>query len=393
MNKATVLNTFLQNNSLDMLLEAVSVQLGCPVIVTDNAFHIVSSFAAKGFEDEAYRKAVAHSELPLSACGEIAKGFEESGGERILAETNGKSFSVNVLKSGCLALGYIIYILFEAELPPEQDCLFCESLVAKQFYTDRHTSGFAVSSAEEIIVELLDGKFPNAEVFKMKAAGTFLSAFNPERFALIELSGNSADKLKNEHIARSLEQSFNASHPVFYGGKMLLFLHEDHDIRFLNSVINEYRLRAVISERLENLFALKNEYEKVNDVLSYLKNKKAPFLERSRDYKLLMLLKKSGESFGFLEKKVKNAFEYDKENDGELCLTLYTYLICRHSLSETGERLFTHRNTVQYRLKKLREDFEIDPDSPDGQLALLLSLSRALLLLGNEKLFIQNGEF
>ena len=109
MNKTTVLNTFLQNNSLDMLLEAVSVQLGCPVIVTDNAFHIVSSFAAKGFEDEAYRKAVAHSELPLSACGEIAKGFEESGGERILAETNGKSFSVNVLKSGCLALGYIIY--------------------------------------------------------------------------------------------------------------------------------------------------------------------------------------------------------------------------------------------------------------------------------------------
>ena len=104
MNKTTVLNTFLQNNSLDMLLEAVSVQLGCTVIVTDNAFHIVSSFAAKGFEDDAYRKAVAHSELPLSACSAIAKATEEKRGERVLAQVNGKKLAVSELKSGSLAL-------------------------------------------------------------------------------------------------------------------------------------------------------------------------------------------------------------------------------------------------------------------------------------------------
>lgn len=390
MNKTTVLNTFLQNNSLDMLLEAVSVQLGCPVIVTDNAFHIVSSFAAKGFEDEAYRKAVAHSELPLSACTAIAKGAPEQKGERIFAEANGKSFSVNVLKSGAVALGYVIYILFESTPPAQADCLFCESLIAKQLYTDRHTNGFAVSSAEEIIVELLDGKFSSEDVFKMKAAGTFLSAFSPERFALIELSRDSADRLKNEHIAHSLEQSFHASHPVFYGGKILLFLHEDHDVHFLRSFISEYNLRAVISEKLESLFALKKEYDRVSEVLEYLQKKKAPFFEQSKNYELLMLLKKSTESFGFLNEKVKKAYEYDRENDGELCLTLYTYLTCRHSLFETSERLFAHRNTVQYRIKKLREAFEIDPDSPDEQLSLLLSLARALLLLGNERLFVKS---
>ena len=392
LNKTTVLNTFLQNNSLDMLLEAVSVQLGCTVIVTDNAFHIVSSFAAKGFEDDDYRKAVAHSELPLSACSAIAKATEEKRGERVLAQVNGKKLAVSELKSGSLALGYIIYILFQSEPPADADCLFCESLIAKQFYTDRRTNGFALDSAEEIIIELLDGKYSSEEVFKMKAAGTFLSAFNPERFALISLSHDSADRLKNEHIARSLEQSFHASHPIFYGGKVLLFLHEDHDIRFLSSLISEYNLRAVISEKLENLFSLKKEYDAVNDVLEYLKSKKPPFLERSRDYTLLMLLKKSGESFGFINEKVKAVFDYDRENNGELCLTLYTYLICRHSLAETSARLFTHRNTVQYRIKKLRDDFEIDTDSPDGQLPLLLSLTKALLLLGNESLFIGKQE-
>lgn len=372
-----------------MLLEAVSVQFGFPIIVTDNAFHIVSSFAAKGFEDEGYRKAVSHSELPLSACGEIAKALDGNGGDRIFTETNGKNVGVSVLKSGEVSLGYIIYILFEADAPNESDCLFCESLIAKQFYTDKRTSAAAFDTAEEILIELLDGKFSSEEVFRLKAAGTFLSSFNPERVALIKISSAADERLKNEHLAHSLSQSFHASHPLFYGGKLLLFLHEDHDTETLRTFITDYRLCAVLSEKLENLYALKDVFSKLCAVLDYLKEKKPPFLEKSGDYKLLMLLKKCEKEFGFTDEKIKAVFEYDKKRKTELCLTLYTYLTCHHSLLDTCERLFTHRNTVQYRIRKLRDDFEIDIDEPDDELSLLLSLSAALIRLGNEEIFIR----
>lgn len=374
-----------------MLLEAVSVQLGCPVIVTDNAFHIVSSFAAEGFDDKEYRKAVSHSELPFSACGEIAKALEKSEGGRVLTETNKKKIAVSELKSAGISLGYIIYILFEADEPNESDCLFCESLIAKQFYTDRRTNAFALDTAEEILIELLDGKFSNEEVFRLKAAGTFLSSFSPDRVAVIALSPSSEEKLRNEHLARSLSQSFHASHPLFYGGKLLVFLHADHDVEFLRSFIGEYNLRAVLSERLESLFALKNTFEKLCAVLDYLKEKKPPFLESGSKYKLLMLLRENEKSFGFTDEKIKAVFEYDRKNKSELCLTLYTYLICHHSLCETCERLFTHRNTVQYRIRKLRDDFEIDTDSPESELSLLLSLSFALIRLGKNELFISQN--
>lgn len=389
MNKTTVLNTFLQNNSLDMLLEAVSVQFGFPVIVTDNAFHIVSSFAAKGFDDKEYRTAVSHSELPLPACEEIAKALDKNKRDRIFTETNGKKVGVSVLKSGGVSLGYIIYILFETDEPIESDCIFCESLIAKQFYTDKRTSAAAFDTAEEILIDLLDGKFSSEEIFRLKATGTFLSSFNPERVALIALSSNSASKLKNEHLARSLSQSFHASHPLFYGGKLLIFLHEDHDIQTLRSFIEDYSLCAVLSEKLESLYSLKKVFIKLCDVLEYLKEKEPPFLEKSEDYKLLMLLKKCEREFGFTDEKVKDIFEYDRKNQSELCLTLYTYLTCHHSLQETCERLFTHRNTVQYRIRKLRDDFEIDTDEPDEELGLLLSLSAALIRLGNEEIFIR----
>lgn len=372
-----------------MLLEAVSGQFGCPIIVTDNAFHIVASFAPNGFDDSEYRKAVSHSELPLSACGAITKALTKSDNRRVLNGSSERSYLAAELESGGVALGYIIYILFGSDEPQEGDCLFAESLIAKQFFTDRRT-GLAFDTAEEILIDLLDGKFKTEELFLSRASGTFLSQFSPERYALIELP--QLQRSQNEHIGHSLEQSFHASHPLFYRGKMLLFLHEDHDIRLLRSLISEYELKAVLSGRLENLYSLKKSFPLAEAALCYLGEKQnEPFLANAADYSLLMLLRDTEKRFDLSDEKVKALYEYDKSKGTELCLTLYTYLTCRHSLLKTSEKLFTHRNTVQYRIRRIKDDFDLDADSAEDFFSLLVSLSLALLRLGNEELFIQKG--
>lgn len=386
MNKDLILNTFLQNNSLPMLLEAVGGELGCPVIVTDNAFHIVASFAPNGFEDSEYRRAISHSELPLSACTAITKALAESEAKRVMNGSGERTYLTAELKSAGAALGYIVYILFGSCEVRESDCLFAESLVAKQFFTDRRT-GLAFDTAEEILIDLLDGKFKTEGLFLARASGTFLSQFSPQRYALIELV--QADTAKSEHIGRSLEQSFHASHPLFYRGKMLLFLHEDHDISLLRSLIGEYELKAVLSEKLQSLFSLKKSYALSEAALCYLSEKESkPFLADCADYSLLMLLLDAEKRFDLSNEKVKALCEYDKRKGTELCLTLYTYLTCRHSLLKTSEKLFTHRNTVQYRIRKIKDDFSIDADESEGVFSLLISLSLALLRLGHEEVFI-----
>ena len=84
----------------------------------------------------------------------------------------------------------------------------------------------------------------------------------------------------------------------------------------------------------------------------------------------------------------RDAGEGGIAHKAELCLTLYTYLTCGHSLLRTCDKLFTHRNTVQYRIRKIREEFGLDTEDPDRQLGFLLSLALALLRLGHEELFI-----
>ena len=64
------------------------------------------------------------------------------------------------------------------------------------------------------------------------------------------------------------------------------------------------------------------------------------------------------------------------------CLTLYTYLCCHHSLQETCAQLFTHRNTVLYRIRKMKEEYGIPLEDPGQHAALLMS--SALMLLSHD---------
>ena len=386
MNKELLLNVFLRNDSLNLLVEAVSASFGCPVIVTDSAFHIVSAFAATGFSDEEYRRAVAHSELPLTVCEAISAHR----GERLLGESDTHRYCVGELKCGEVRLGYMLYVLDSGKIPNENDCLFAERLVAKQFNAERRSGGIVTDTAEEILTELLDGKFSDEEVFRLQAAGTFLASFRPSRFVLIGLSPAEARHTDEAGLSHELACSFRASHPFLYDGNMIVFLHEDHDTSLLSQFLCEQRLCAVISERLERLYDLRDAYRTAWEVLHYLQGKHcAPAVYESRDYALLMHLVNMEKRSDSLGEPIGALYRYDTENGSELCLTLYTYLCCRHSLQETCERLFTHRNTVQYRIRKIREDFGVDTDSPDACLPLLLTLALALIRLGHEELFIR----
>ena len=86
--------------------------------------------------------------------------------------------------------------------------------------------------------------------------------------------------------------------------------------------------------------------------------------------------------------QVRALAERDAAEGSLYCRTLYTYLICHHSLQETCERLYAHRNTVLYRVRRMKEDFGIPLDDPDRHLPLLLSAALALLAAGEDALFL-----
>lgn len=383
MIKDELLNVFLTENTLSGLVKAISGAVGCPAVIVDDAFHIAASCAVSEYNDPAYRTAVSHSELSLDTCAAIsAHGAEKD----FTVDAGNKKYRILRLENGDTVLGYMILISAE-DMPCDAETLnFTAALVSKQLFFERRQSS---GTAEEILAALFDGEFTDEEHFKISAAATYLSNFHPERFALIDL--RDCTPAAAAFLQTQLKNEFHASHPFIYKGKTVMFLHGDHSMPRLAELAGQNGTPAAVSEKLNGIFSAERLYPAVTATLDYLNEKgKGGALAFAEDYTLLLTLCAAAGNGTVFDRDVKKMAEYDKENEGELCLTLYTYLCCRHSLKDTCERLYTHRNTVLYRIRRIKEFFGIDTDNPELCIMYLLQAALELVKAGEDALFIRS---
>lgn len=77
----------------------------------------------------------------------------------------------------------------------------------------------------------------------------------------------------------------------------------------------------------------------------------------------------------FIEDLLQPVFEYDRNKKGELIKTLETYYENNRNLKLTSSKMYTHYNTVLYRIKKIEELAGISLDSPDDALNLEIAVN------------------
>lgn len=385
MIKDELLNVFLTENTLSGLVKAISGAVGCPAVIVDDAFHIAASCAVSEYNDPAYRTAVSHSELSLDTCAAISAHSSE---KAFTVAAGNKKYRVLRLENGDTVLGYMILISADENMPFDAETLnFTAALVSKQLFFERRQSS---GTAEEILAALFDGEFTDEEHFKISASSTYLSNFHPERFALIDL--RRCTPAAAAFLQTQLKNEFHASHPFIYKGKTVMFLHGDHSMPRLAELAGQNGTTAAVSEKLDGIFSAARLYPAAAATLDYLnENGKGGALAFTGDFTLLLTLRAAAEKGTVFDADVKKMAEYDKENGSVLCLTLYTYLCCRHSLKDTCERLYTHRNTVLYRIRRIKEFFGIDTDNPDLCVGYLLQAALELVKTGEDELFIRSG--
>ena len=77
----------------------------------------------------------------------------------------------------------------------------------------------------------------------------------------------------------------------------------------------------------------------------------------------------------FIEELLQPVFEYDRNKKGELIKTLETYYDNNRNLKLTSSKIYTHYNTVLYRIKKIEELAGISLDNPDDALNLEIAVN------------------
>lgn len=102
-------------------------------------------------------------------------------------------------------------------------------------------------------------------------------------------------------------------------------------------------------------------------------------------YRLLFAAKDLPELRTFHDETLGALIEYDRENGAELIRTLEAFFAARCGPKEAAALLGVHRNTVLYRLERIRELTRLDLDDADVRLRLHLALCVRQALVAEER--------
>lgn len=91
-------------------------------------------------------------------------------------------------------------------------------------------------------------------------------------------------------------------------------------------------------------------------------------------YRLLVRLRETAELWAFHNETLSALSEYDRRQDGELIKTLEAYFNHLGNLRATSQALHVHRNTLLYRLERIKQISGLDLDNAEEYFALWLAL-------------------
>lgn len=77
-------------------------------------------------------------------------------------------------------------------------------------------------------------------------------------------------------------------------------------------------------------------------------------------YKIALIINDKDEMNSFVNDSIGDILKYDKINNSNLEQVLRTYLKNNGSVKDTAEELFVHRNTVNYKIKKIDKILNVD---------------------------------
>ena len=383
-NAEALLEEFFSQDDLRQLALSTGELLDCPLLVLDDTFHIAAHRMPHGFSDSVFQSAVRRGEITYEAGVIISKNPMLSAGWADYVQLPDSPYRrrfAPLISSG-VRLGCLICVDTDGHLEqiPPRTWELVEHILAKQLFMEVSRQDKPSETAEDILMHLLDGGFSSAAHFQLQASGTYLADFHPLTFALIDLETYHNAYMGKRHLKEELETQIPDSHPVLYKGDIVLFLHREGDIHTFSALAKEFQLKVLVSEPLDELFDLPQLYRTAREALELMTDERfhgEPVCSVAQLRTPLLLKNLEGRG-DLIPIALRRLAAHDREKDTQYCETLYYYLTCCHSLKKTSDALYTHRNTVLYRIRRLQEDFAIPLEEPSQHADLLLGVSLIL---------------
>ena len=374
MDISKLVDAFLTGVNLDGLVKISSILLKCPILILDDAFHVVSYYKSEDFQDIPFDSTIESKHITYEVVRNLNWQPNLKKPVFLSIEESPWRRRVSTLRAEHKNIGYLFCVDVEGHLEQvsDNDMYKIEMILAKQYLAQIENQFLSKNTEEEILTHLLDGDYQNPALFKLQITNTWLEQMDQGHLVLIDVSNRT-----------NLQMSYQKN--------ILLFIHEKRQVEILETIAKEFQVCVVVSSVIKDIYELPKVYKQILEVTSLLQNRTfSAKVFYTEGYRLRLMLDQMKSRFDLVPDVYKKMYDYDKENHTVYCETLYYYELKNHSVIETAAELFTHRNTIVYRLRKIKDMFHIDDAHESEKLIRLISLGLCLIKMNQDDIVLEH---
>lgn len=397
------------NQGLQYLVEEAAVALGNPIVVVDPTYRYIAYHLGDLSEDDTQLAHVMVKEIANeTVLDEAVIYIRDSHIDSSIARTKGpyehhnKILDCNTMTLAVKVRGVCVaHIMMMERSHPFSDLdreafVSLASFVGQEMQKSEVWGPTSGELGSYFLENLLNDRSPSVAVTKrrMKALN-----FHPKELLYVvclHAPGEGLPQVQAEYVAGQLRPFLHHALYTRHHQQLVCLLSRDADVGF--SPDAEAKLREVaalngltvgVSNIFTSIIETRRAYEQARaaihygEMVSHAINDGVLF--RYRDYAYVQMLELAGRRTNLLQlchPALLELMEYDNEhNNSELMETLFCYLQVAGSTARAAELLNLHKNTMLYRLGRIRKLLDMNLTSGEDLFTLQLGF-RILMNLG-----------
>ncbi|WP_425446883.1 PucR family transcriptional regulator [Dethiothermospora halolimnae] len=383
-----LLNAVLKNKSLDYLVKTSSDLLNNPVVLIDTSFKVISHSDINDITDPLWVNNINSGYCSYEFIAEVNKMDSVK-----KSPTNENPFLVTCRANDIKKLtskifidnkmvGYVIMLECNEIIAYKHQKLLniVSKVLADELKKDKFYKNMRGLMYEKLLVDLIEDKIKDKDIAVERIKGCGYN-FNKDLALLaLDLSDYKNKGHRNDYLKDSIDSIFPMGKSIFYNGYILYLIYINDKfietkLNKLEQFIKEEKLYVGISDTFENLLNLNLHYSQSINALKFGKRFDNSNVFYYGNYKLHHLLSNVNDKdlTKYCQPEVIKLRKYDNIHNTNYYETLYHYLINNKNTNLTADKLFIHRNTINYRINKIQEIIDIDFKDGEATFNILAS--------------------
>ena len=377
-----IFNIIIKSKGLNDLIKGFYYLINNPIMVFNRDFQLVAYISPFLFEDETWNYTIKNGYLKIDLYKKIRKDLKEIDDYKIVTSlSSNRRLIINLKDENKNIIGIMIILEISTKIEDiSLEMIQIFSKLTSKILLNQKYNGDSIT-INTFFMALLNNIYKDKQVYLEKIKE--LSFDLRKDYYLLVFDFNHQYNDKNRDLTETYFKNLLSKSLVSFtykDGYLVLLvsrLINQEEVNNINDFIFKHHFYMIISSKIKDLYSISTIYKDEVKILKLLEDSIKDYIlyDLNNYLPLLPLISLNNEELlNFVNENISEVYHYDLEYKTNFLDTLYIYLVSNKSLIETSKRLYVHKNTVNYRLDKIKELFNIDYEDYNQNVVYITSI-------------------